>query len=74
MVSLITTSLATTAQSLAFQYPPIRKALDIPVVPIEHRGRLPSPMQTVDFVIDMYKQKVTEVSGPQKQRNNNKRR
>lgn len=55
MVSLLTTSAATTLQSLAFQYAPIRQALGIPITPPELRGRLPSPKETADYVIDYYK-------------------
>ncbi|KAF8889103.1 60Kd inner membrane protein-domain-containing protein [Infundibulicybe gibba] len=67
MVSLLVTSFATTAQSLAFQYPPIRRALDIPTVPVEMRGRLPSPMSTVNYMINMYKNKVAEATAAQQQ-------
>ncbi|KAF8644009.1 hypothetical protein AX16_008725 [Volvariella volvacea WC 439] len=65
LVSLITTSVATTAQSLAFQYTPIRKALNIPIVPRELRGKLPSPMETVRFVTDFYKKKLEESTAQQ---------
>ena len=60
MVALITTSLATTAQSLALQRPSIRKALDIPEVPVELRGKLPNPIETVQYVIAKWRSKMDE--------------
>ncbi|GLB44536.1 putative 60Kd inner membrane protein [Lyophyllum shimeji] len=60
MVSLLTTSAATTVQSWLLQQPRVRTALDIPTVPREAQGRLPSPMETVEYVISKYRAKLEE--------------
>lgn len=60
MVSLLTTSVATTLQSYLLQQPRIRTALDIPIVPREARGQLPSPRESVEYVIAKWKSKVNE--------------
>ncbi|KAF8064291.1 60Kd inner membrane protein-domain-containing protein [Lyophyllum atratum] len=60
MVSLLTTSVATTAQSWLLQQPRVRAALDIPTVPRESQGKLPSPMETVEYVIMKYRAKIDE--------------
>ncbi|KIL64645.1 hypothetical protein M378DRAFT_126486 [Amanita muscaria Koide BX008] len=60
MVSLLVTSMATMLQSVVLQIPSIRRALDIPIVPKEHRGKLPSPAETVRYVIKSWKAKVVE--------------
>ncbi|KAF5375426.1 hypothetical protein D9615_007933 [Tricholomella constricta] len=60
MVSLLTTSLATTAQSWLLQRPDVRNALDIPIVPREARGKLPSPLESVEYVIAKWRSKVDE--------------
>ncbi|KAG5641293.1 hypothetical protein DXG03_005570, partial [Asterophora parasitica] len=60
MVSLLTTSVATTVQSWLLQRPNVRKALDIPIVPREARGKLPSPIETIEYVIVKFRSKVDE--------------
>ncbi|KAF9458707.1 60Kd inner membrane protein-domain-containing protein [Collybia nuda] len=67
LVALVTTSFATTLQSLAFQYPPIRKALDIPSVPAHLRGKLPSIKSSFMYVIERWQAKVAEAKAQAKQ-------
>jgi YidC/Oxa1 family membrane protein insertase len=62
MISLITGVAATTLQSLALQYQPLRRWLDIPVVLPQHRGRLPSFKQSIDFVVKSVKEKQLEAN------------
>ncbi|KAG6820262.1 hypothetical protein H0H93_003270 [Arthromyces matolae] len=68
MVSLITTSAATTLQSWALQQPKIRASLNIPQVPVSARGRLPSPKQTVDFIIEKYRGRIADAKAAQRRR------
>ncbi|KAG6865243.1 hypothetical protein C0991_004185 [Blastosporella zonata] len=65
MVSLLTTSAATTVQSWALQQPKIRASLNIPQVPREARGKLPSPKETVQYLIKMYRDKIDEAKAQQ---------
>ncbi|KAG6833400.1 hypothetical protein H0H87_007385 [Tephrocybe sp. NHM501043] len=67
MVSLLTTSLATTLQSWALQRPQIRAYLNIPTVPREARGKLPSPKETVRYIISYYRNKIAEAKAQQQQ-------
>ncbi|KAG6884556.1 hypothetical protein C0993_010116 [Termitomyces sp. T159_Od127] len=66
MVSLITTSAATTLQSWALQRPEIRASLNIPQVPVEARGKLPTPVESVHFVIAKWRAKVAEAKAAQR--------
>ncbi|TFK71188.1 hypothetical protein BDN72DRAFT_794224 [Pluteus cervinus] len=74
MVSLLTTAIATTVQSLALQWAPLRRYFGIPIVSESVRGRLPSPLQTVHYLTDMYKQRVAEAAAMQKRQTKPKRR
>ncbi|KAG6889691.1 hypothetical protein C0995_015439 [Termitomyces sp. Mi166 len=69
MVSLITTSAATTLQSWALQKPQVRASLNIPQVPVEARGKLPTPVESVNFVIAKWRAKVEEAKQQQRRRN-----
>ncbi|KAG6879781.1 hypothetical protein C0992_011826 [Termitomyces sp. T32_za158] len=66
MVSLITTSVATTLQSWALQKPEIRASLNIPQVPVEARGKLPTPMDTANYVIAKWRAKLAEAKEAQR--------
>ncbi|PFH48858.1 hypothetical protein AMATHDRAFT_64539 [Amanita thiersii Skay4041] len=68
LVSLLTTSLATTVQSLALQVPKIRRGLDIPIVASEYRGRLPTMKETGQYLIKAWKRKVSEAQAQARQR------
>ncbi|KAG6910379.1 hypothetical protein DXG01_011094 [Tephrocybe rancida] len=67
MVSLLTTSAATTLQSWALQQPSIRAKLNIPQVPLEARGKLPSPLETVQYLIAKYRTMAEEAKTQQRQ-------
>ncbi|KAJ8489373.1 hypothetical protein ONZ45_g13615 [Pleurotus djamor] len=67
MVSLLVTSTATTAQTLLLQSPTIRRYFDIPIVSKEHKGRLPSYKESVNFVIKSFKDKLEEGRKQQQQ-------
>ncbi|RDB17775.1 Mitochondrial inner membrane protein OXA1L [Hypsizygus marmoreus] len=67
MISLVTTSFATTVQSLLLQQPSIRRALNIPIVPAQFQGKLPSPLESVQYVIAKYTSKLSEASAAAKQ-------
>jgi YidC/Oxa1 family membrane protein insertase len=73
MVSLLTTSLATTLQSYVFQQPSVRKALNIPIVAAQHRGKLPSPLETLRYLRDTWRSKVDEANAIAKQQKFRKR-
>jgi len=73
LVALLTTTLATTVQTLAFQQPSVRKAFDIPIVPAEHRDKLPSPMETLTYLRDSWRRKVDEANALAKQQKSRKR-
>ncbi|KAF8229432.1 hypothetical protein L208DRAFT_1402199 [Tricholoma matsutake] len=73
LVSLLTTSLATTVQSYTLQQPSVRKALDIPIVPEQYRGKLPSPMSTLRYLRDTWRSKVDEANTMAKQQKSRKR-
>ncbi|KAF9497347.1 hypothetical protein BDN71DRAFT_1359825, partial [Pleurotus eryngii] len=49
MVSLLVTSTATTAQTLILQSPTVRRYFNIPIVPLEHKGKLPSFRQSIQY-------------------------
>ena len=68
MVSLLVTSFATTLQSLTLQIPAVRRALDIPIVPREYRGKLPSLMDTASYVVKSWKAKVAEAQTQTRQK------
>jgi YidC/Oxa1 family membrane protein insertase len=69
VVSLLTTSLATTVQSYALQQLSIRKALDIPIVPAKYRGKLPSPVATLKYLRDTWRSKVDAAAIARQQKN-----
>ncbi|KAG5717005.1 hypothetical protein E4T56_gene10409 [Termitomyces sp. T112] len=66
MVSLITTSGVTALQSWALQRPKVRASLNIPQVPVEARGKLPTPMESVNFVIAKWRAKIEEAKESQR--------
>ncbi|KAG5340051.1 hypothetical protein C0989_002987 [Termitomyces sp. Mn162] len=66
MVSLITTSGITALQSWALQRPKVRASLNIPQVPVEARGKLPTPMESVNFVIAKWRAKIEEAKESQR--------
>ncbi|KAG6827748.1 hypothetical protein H0H92_010570 [Tricholoma furcatifolium] len=68
VLSLLTTSTATTLQSYLMQQPKIRSALNIPIVPSSARGRLPTPTESVQYVIGRYRAKVAEAQAAQRKR------
>ena len=72
MLSLLVTSGATTVQSLLLQYRPIRSALNIPTVPREMQGKLPSYKETVRYCVQKFKEKTEEAAA--QQRRNNRRK
>ncbi|KAF8626665.1 hypothetical protein AX15_004756 [Amanita polypyramis BW_CC] len=74
MVSLLVTSTATTIQSLVLQIPAVRRALNIPVVPSEHKGKLPSFIDTGRYIVKAWKQKVAEAQAQAGQQANTRRR
>jgi YidC/Oxa1 family membrane protein insertase len=72
MLSLFVTSGATTIQSLLLQHHPIRRALDIPIVPREMQGKLPSFKETIQYCRQKLKGKSAEAAA--QQRRNARRR
>lgn len=66
MVSLITTSAATTLQSWALQRPEIRASLKIQQVPVAARGKLPTPVESVHYVIAKWRAKLEEAKEQQR--------
>ncbi|KDQ23899.1 hypothetical protein PLEOSDRAFT_1098009 [Pleurotus ostreatus PC15] len=67
MVSLLVTSTATTAQTLILQSPTVRRYFNIPIVPLEHKGKLPSFRQSIQYVVDTYHSKIEEAKKAQQQ-------
>ncbi len=67
MVSLLVTSTATTAQTLILQSPSVRRYFNIPIVPLEHKGKLPSFRQSIQYVVDTYHSKIEEAKKAQQQ-------
>ncbi|KAF4588739.1 Mitochondrial inner membrane protein oxa1 [Pleurotus pulmonarius] len=67
MVSLLVTSTATTAQTLILQSPTVRRYFNIPIVPLEHKGKLPSFRQSIQYVVDTYHSKIEEAKRAQQQ-------
>ncbi|KAF8174878.1 60Kd inner membrane protein-domain-containing protein [Pholiota molesta] len=49
VVSLLTTSTFTFLQTVVLQRPSVRRALDIPIVPRNKQGKLPSPFETLAY-------------------------
>lgn len=74
MVSLLVTSMATTVQSLVLQIPAVRRALDIPIVSRDHRGRMPSFIDTGRYIVTEWKRKVAEAQAQTRQQANVKRK
>ncbi|KAK2460387.1 hypothetical protein APHAL10511_007552 [Amanita phalloides] len=74
MVSLLVTSVATTIQSIMLQIPAIRRALNIPVVSPEHRGRMPSLIDTGRYLMAAWKRKVAEAQAQARQQDNPRRK
>lgn len=72
MVTLVTTSFATTVQSYALQQPKLRRALNIPEVPMDMRGQLPSLKSSVQYVIEKYRSKIDEATAVAKQQQKRK--
>lgn len=60
LVYLLTTVIATTAQSLLLRVPSIRKALNIPRIPSHLRVKPPTFLETVKFGVDWFKGKSAE--------------
>jgi len=60
LLSLLTTSMVTTLQSYLLQRPTIRSYLAIPYVPPEARGKLPTPVESIQFVIAKWRERLTE--------------
>jgi hypothetical protein len=54
MVSLITGVAAISLQSIVLQIIPIRRMLNIPVVPANMQGRLPTFRESIQFVVERF--------------------
>ena len=65
MVSLLVTSAATSIQSLVLQIPAVRRALDIPIISSEHRGKMPSFIDTGRYIVTAWKRKMAEAQAKQ---------
>ncbi|KAF8705624.1 hypothetical protein AX14_013879 [Amanita brunnescens Koide BX004] len=66
LVSLLVTSTATTIQSLVLQIPAVRRALNIPIVSQELRGKMPSFIDTGRYLVTAWKRKVAEAQTQQR--------
>ncbi|KAL0952606.1 hypothetical protein HGRIS_006861 [Hohenbuehelia grisea] len=60
MVSLLVTSMATTAQTMLMQIPSVRKYFGIPIVAPEHQGKMPSYKETVQWIKNTFKERVED--------------